>query len=169
MLRKFCKEVQTFKKVQLSLLPAQASNQPKPLTATQQALNILPILTIHWVRIFLIFCCRLPKIVKCDGWIPADADRGNDHLQAAHRAPHPHLPLSLSKGPEAGSAGLQVRVQVVNKQIYLIKHRLWRKEGEKPSFWSQTPTHQIRYVAVNCIDCLEFHTRITRKYCTAMC
>ena len=37
---------------------------------------------------------------------------------------------------------MQVRVQVVNKEIYLIKHRLWRKEGEKPSFWSQ-----LTYVA----------------------
>ena len=38
---------------------------------------------------------------------------------------------------------MQVRVQVVNKEIYLIKHRLWRKEGEKPRLWS----HQVCYVA----------------------
>ena len=163
--------------MQLSLLPNQPSNQLKPLTHdcdTASAQYFANSDSSHWVRIFLSFCCRLPKLVKCDGWIPADADHGRDHLQAAHRAAHPHLSLPLSKGPEAGSAGLQVRVQVVNKEIYLIKHRLWRKEGEKPSFWSQTPTHQIRYVAVNCptrksccfslglcIDCLDFHTQIT--------
>ena len=84
---------------------------------------------------------------------------------------------------------MQVRVQVANKEIYLIKYRLWRKEGEKPSFWSQTPTHQISYVAeprflgdvkphlhqllslgrFQKLKTLRFHTQITRKSSTAMC